>query len=134
MQDYAAERIRNLLARFVFELNRASKSGRDPDAIHTLRVSVRRLGLALRAFHQFFPAKPVKKVRRRLRRLMRFAAEVRDRDVALRVLDRAGAGKSALAAELRQERKAAERSLTAELRAWSAESFSSKWRSALQLL
>ncbi|MDX2151279.1 MAG: CHAD domain-containing protein [Bryobacteraceae bacterium] len=134
MQDYAAERVRSLLARFVFELNRAAKGGRDPEKIHALRVSVRRLGQALRAFHQFFPQKQVKRIRKRLRSLMRCAAAVRDRDIALALLERAGAGKGVAAEELRRERKLAERGLERELRGWMANNFSSKWRSALHLL
>lgn len=132
MREYAADRLRSLLGKFVFEVHRASKS-RDPDAIHDLRVAIRRFGEGLRVFRQFFPEKGVKKVRKKLRGLMDQAAAVRDKDIALELLAEAGVCEGSLVEGLRKERKAAERALAAELKRWARHDFSSKWRESLHL-
>jgi CHAD domain-containing protein len=132
MREYAVERIGGLLESFHKELNRAAKH-RDEEGIHDLRVSIRRLRASLRTFHQFFPETKVKKVRRRLRRLMDFAGEVRDRDIALNLLAEAGLQQSDMATALQQERDEAEQDLHAEVRRWSRRKYTAKWPQRLHL-
>lgn len=133
MRTFAAEQVGNLLARVVFELHRAARS-QDEDAIHDLRVSIRRFSQALRSYDGLFPPKAVKKIRRRLRGLMKTAAAVRDRDVAIGLLEKAGLPESSpLIRQLVAERKAASRKLAEQLRRWSRHNFSVRWREDLHL-
>ncbi len=130
---YAVKQVSSLLGRLVFEARRASRS-RDPDAVHDLRVAIRRFAQALRVFRQFFPPEERRKIRRRLRRALRLAAAVRDRDIALEWLAGARAGaRSPLRARLVEERARAERTLAEFLRQWNRRSFSSRWRARLNL-
>src|SRR5215471_12240848 len=89
MREFAHAQTAILLRKFVIQVNRAARSG-DADAIHDLRVSIRRLSRCLRVFAQFYPGRGWKKFRRRLKELLDACGRVRDRDVALSVLAKAG--------------------------------------------
>lgn len=133
IEKYAAEQASRRLDRFTFELRRAAKSGR-ADAIHDLRVSIRRLAQCLRVFEPFFPKPAAKKVRRRLRAIMDLAAEVRNRDITLALLTEAGAGEDAtLYGTLAEHRKQAEQQFLDSIRRWGRREFPAKWRSRLSL-
>jgi CHAD domain-containing protein len=74
----------------------------------------------------------VKKIRRRLKKIMVLAGEVRNCDVALKLLTRPELGASdALRSEFPVRRKAAERNLLASLRRWKERNLSSRWRRGL---
>lgn len=130
MREYAVERIAALLQTFQSQLERAFTE-RDEDAIHDLRVSIRRLSEGLRVFRQFFPAAGRKKVRRRLKRLMDLAAAIRDRDIALQLLTAASLGQDSLAEGVRRERQSAEHDLEVEVRRWIERETTSKWPAKL---
>ncbi len=133
MEQFVREQTTSRLDRFAFELRRAAKAG-DADAIHDLRVSIRRLSQCLRIFEQFFAAKEVRKIRRRLSAVMDRAAEVRNRDIARELLKKAGAGTgSALYLRLGRGRKQAERDLMNEILRLSRREFSARWRMRLGL-
>jgi CHAD domain-containing protein len=133
MREYAVQQTAILLRRLAFQVNRAAKNG-DAEAIHDLRVAIRRFSRALRAFAQFFPDGSGKKVRRQLARVMDAAASVRDRDIALELLAQAGIPpRSAIATRLGSERRHASHELRLELRRWRTRSFSRKWRNQLEL-
>ena len=132
MREYAVERITGLIETFEKELAKASKHG-DEDAVHDLRVSIRRLRATLRTFQQYFPEPRVKRVRRRLRRLMEFAGEVRDRDIVLNLLTEAGLAQSDLAAGIRRGREDAGKDLRSELRRWKKRDDAAKWPQRLHL-
>jgi CHAD domain-containing protein len=68
---------------------RASESP-DEEAVHKMRVSIRRLQQALRLFPQFLRKGAVKSIRRELKRIMEPAGELRNCDIALGLLRRAG--------------------------------------------
>lgn len=130
---YATVQASRRLNRFAFELRRAAKSG-DADAIHDLRVSIRRLSQCLRVFGQFFPARDSRKIRRRLRLTMDMAAELRNRDITLTLLNEAGAGADTpLCRKIAEDRKEAEREFTESIRRWGRREFSAKWRRRLRL-
>jgi inorganic triphosphatase YgiF len=96
IRQYAVEQITSRLGRLVFECKRCGKA-LDPDAVHDLRVSIRRLNQSLRTFGSLLPDGEPRKVRRQARRLMRLAGEIRNRDVALEWMARDGvARRSAL--------------------------------------
>jgi CHAD domain-containing protein len=133
MRAYALQQTRTLLRRLAFQVSRAARPG-DADAVHDLRVAIRRFTRCVRVFSQFLPQRKSKKVRRQLQDIMDLAAAVRDRDIALELL--AGAhvpAGSAVAAALRRERKEAETKLHAGVRRLAREGFSQKWRLGLRL-
>ncbi len=97
-------------------------------------MAVRRLGQSVDVFASVLPRKPVRKVRKRLNRMMKEAAEIRDRDIALGLLAEAGINKDdPLARRLAADRRVAERILAQRVKRWNRGNFSAKWRSALQL-
>jgi CHAD domain-containing protein len=133
MRDYARTQTAILLRRLAYEVNRASKNT-DADSVHDLRVAIRRLSRCLRTFSQFYPGRSWKKVRRRLKELMAAAGEVRDRDIAVELMQGAGSAPDSHAIKtLGQERHTAARHLTAELHHWKNSSLSRRWREELGL-
>jgi CHAD domain-containing protein len=131
MRKYALQQASVLLRRFAFEAGRTSRRG-DPDSIHDLRVSIRRLTHCLRLFRQFFPGGKAKTVRRGLKTLMSRAAGVRNRDVALVLLQEAGIdAASPLLEKLVRERASAHRQLLAALARWDRHHSFRKWRAEL---
>jgi len=122
-----------LLRRLAYEVSRAAKSG-DADAIHDLRVAIRRFSRCLQVFSQFYPGNSWKKIRRRLAGLMEAAGAVRDLDIAMELLASASAGPNRqLLSKLKQQRRQANRELFAEVNHWNHQSFSKKWRGSLGL-
>src|ERR1039457_5426985 len=63
MRDYARLQTATLLRRMAFQLNRAERHT-DPDSVHNLRVSIRRLSRCLRTFAPLYPDRYWKKIRR----------------------------------------------------------------------
>lgn len=132
-QKFAAQLARNLLGRVAFEARHAAKLG-NPDSVHDLRVSIRRFSQCLRVFRDFFPAGVARKVRRQLRRIMKQTSEVRNRDVAIDLLKKAGeAANASLVAALSDERKVAHLALAKSLEQWSKRNRIAKWRRSLNL-
>ena len=133
MREFAQLQTAVLLRRLAFEVNRAAKNG-DHVAVHDLRVAIRRFSRGLRVFAQFYPAASWKKIRRQLADLMEAAGGVRDRDIALQLLDEAGVSKgAAMAVRLQDERRQAGKELLRELRRFRTHSLSRKWRDRLEL-
>jgi CHAD domain-containing protein len=130
--DYAREQAGKRLAKLAEEVERASATP-DADAIHDLRVSIRRFGQCLRVFGQFFPSGKRRRVRKRLGKVMDLAAEIRDRDIALELLAKAGAEQAAVAEKLAGERRRAEQDLIQAVQRWQAKDFSRKWSAQLEL-
>jgi CHAD domain-containing protein len=133
MRKFAHLQVDTLLRRLSAQVKRTAQSA-DPDAVHDLRVAIRRLSRALRSFAQFFAGKSWKRIRKRLSLLMEFAGAVRDRDVALELLEKAGGSKRArLTAAWQIERRQFEIDLRAELESWQARKFARQWRKELEL-
>ena len=133
MRDYAIHQTAVLLRRLAYQVNRTAKNA-DAEAIHDLRVAIRRLRRCLQVFSQFYPGQSWKKVRRRLSGLMDAAGDVRDRDIAAKLLVEAGVEPQAAVFErLGGERKVAAKELSIELHRWKQSSFSKKWRTQLGL-
>ena len=89
ISKYAAATADVFIRCLVFQVNRTAKHC-DADAVHDLRVATRRLSQCLRAFSILFPRRASRKIARRLARLRRLAGEVRNRDIAIEYLRRAG--------------------------------------------
>ncbi len=88
IRPYAAERASALLAGLEAQVRRASKA-HGPNTIHDLRVSIRRFSRCLGAFAPLFGSRRVRRIRRRLRRVMSPAGEVRSLDIAVSLWKRA---------------------------------------------
>ena len=63
----------------------------DEEAVHKMRVSIRRLQQALRLFRDFVDERQSRRLRKRLRRVLKAAAEVRNRDIGAKLLAKTGA-------------------------------------------
>jgi CHAD domain-containing protein len=133
MREHARLQTAALLRRLAFQLNRIARSS-DADAVHDLRVAIRRLSRCLRVFSSFYPGDSWKKARQELKALMNEAAEVRERDVALLLFTEAGVGQRApITTRIAAERREAARTLRLAARHWKSRNFSRKWRSRLDL-
>ena len=133
MREYVRLRTGILLRRLASHVNRTARSG-DADAIHDLRVAIRRLSRCLRVFAQFYPGRSWKQMRRRLADLMDACGSVRDRDIAIELLEKAGVpAASALVRQLDAERRAADEELRRELRRWKDRGFRRQCWARLEL-
>src|SRR5947207_1630261 len=131
MRKFVVSQTGKLLRRFASRVRRTAKEG-DAEAIHHLRVAIRRLRRCLQVFSEFYPGRSWKKIRRRLALLMDAAGEVRDRDIALELLAAAGiSSRSAVVRRLKGERRKAGSSLQTELGRWKKRDFAQKWRKEL---
>ena len=133
VREYVRVQTGNLLRHLASQVTRAARSG-DAEAIHDLRVAIRRLSRCLRVFAGFYPKHSWKPVRRRLAGLMEACGSVRDRDIAVGLLAKAGvSARSPLVRQLDAERRAAGEELRRELRRWEKRGFAQRWRGRLEL-
>jgi CHAD domain-containing protein len=82
ISKYAVQEIKLRLKHFSKNLRRAAKHPEDPEAIHDLRVSIRRVVQACKTFGALLDPAPIKKLRRRLHKVMELCAAVRNCDIA----------------------------------------------------
>jgi CHAD domain-containing protein len=128
---FAREQADRLLGRLAFQIGRAIKS-RNAEAIHDLRVAIRRFAQALRAFKPCFHGKALRKIRRELKQIMTVAGEVRNHDIALKLLAKSKKAQgTGFQAKMQNGRREAERSLITVLKRWLERKSSLKWRNAL---
>lgn len=133
LEEFVRQQVSQLIDRLEFEIRRAATE-HGADAIHDLRVAIRRLTQALRAFRSLFGKQPVRQVRSRLREVMDIAAEIRSRDIALELFQAADIPSNCPAGEmLRKERDKQARKLRAKLRLWRREEVWRQWRQLLSL-
>lgn len=133
MREFTHSQVDRLLTRLAAQVKRTAETA-DAESVHDLRVAIRRLSRALRLFAQFFPGKQWKRVRKELSYLTDAAGALRDSDVALELLEKAGVGKRARAAlTLQARRREAEVKLREELQLWLTRNFAHEWRQALEL-
>ena len=129
---FAREQADRLLGRLAFQIGRAIKS-RNAEAIHDLRVTIRRFVQALRAFKPCFQGKALRKIRRELKQIMAVAGDVRNHDIALKLLAKSKrAQRTGLQSKIQSGRREAERSMITLLKRWLERKSSLKWRTALE--
>jgi CHAD domain-containing protein len=116
ISKYARDETRVCLKHFKTNLRRAAKHSGDPDAIHDLRVSIRRLTQCLRIFRSLLDPAPVKKLRRRLHKVMQHCGAVRNCDIALELLEECGLAESPSVSKLKNSRRDAEQKLHRKLK------------------
>ena len=85
MKNYVRQQTDLKIDRVLAELDRTREQPSE-EAIHDLRVSIRRLSQALRLFGELLGEKRARKLRNRLRPVLKAAGEARNRDVALLIL------------------------------------------------
>lgn len=133
LRTYALQQTRTLLRRLAFQINRAGKGG-DAEAVHDLRVAIRRFAQCLRVFEQCYPDGHARKIQRKLKTVMRAASAVRDCDIAMEMMTAAGVAKKSKArSAVEKERKRLERELAEAIRGPGKGNFSRKWRVKLGL-
>jgi CHAD domain-containing protein len=125
--------IRRHIERLAFEVNRTLRTP-SSDAVHDLRVAIRRLAQALVTFKDHLVRKAVKRIRRKLKAVLSAAGRVRDCDIAIKILSRTkrpGAG--SLLHQIGVRRRGAERALLASLKRLSLCTHVSYWCDDLSL-
>jgi CHAD domain-containing protein len=133
MDKFASAQASRLLGKLAFQVRHAAKRPNE-EAIHDLRVSIRRLSQCLREFQQFFPRRETKKILKQLGKVMDLAAEMRNRDIAIVLIGKDGRpAELAFVQNLRREREQAKRKLSRALVQWRRRDFSRKWRPWLAL-
>lgn len=106
-----------------------------PEAVHDLRVSMRRLLSALACFQGAWGAPQAGRLRKRLKSLMRSAAAVRDRDIAAALACEAGvAASSPMVRDLQHQREHTARKLVELLYRRRYGSFPERWTAGLGLV
>jgi CHAD domain-containing protein len=133
MREYVILQTGTLLRRVASRMTQAADAA-DADAVHHLRVAIRRLSRGLRVFAPFYPRASRKQLRRRLADLLDACGGVRDRDIAIGLLRKAGVAATApLVRRLGAERRAAARELQVQLQGWKPRGFTRQWRNRLEL-
>jgi CHAD domain-containing protein len=128
---HPSDRTIHLLESLAFEIGRVRRAP-DPEAIHDMRVAIRRFLQALALIKPLLPAKELKRMRRRLRRILRFAGTVRDCDILTGYLSRLKLPEGRLLnIRIQARRRETELELLPVLHKWVAERTSAKWRISL---
>lgn len=131
-RKFASQNATRLLGRLAFQMNSTRKAP-DAAAVHDLRVSIRRFHQVLAVFKSSFPGKETRKIRRRIKKLMLVAGEVRNLDIALKLLSKSRTEEAAgLKSKLEGQRKDSERVLIGALKRRMERKSSMKWRTALE--
>jgi CHAD domain-containing protein len=128
-RTFAATQTGRLLERLASQVNATIRRRSSAEAIHHLRVAIRRFAQAVAVFKPCFPQKESRRIRRRLKAILALAGPVRDCDIALEVL--AAHKETSLAVELRARRQRGGRALMATLKQWVARKSAARWGQAL---
>jgi len=83
--EFAVQQATKLLDDLSKEMGKAAKHP-DPDAIHDVRVAIRRLRQCLDVFSAAFPGPAAQKIDRRLAKVLNAAGELRNLDIAIELL------------------------------------------------
>ena len=128
MQQFIREQTSARLKKLQAEVRHAAHEPDDPDAIHDLRVSIRRLRQELRVFEPWFEASRVKRIRGRLKKLLDRCGAVRNCDIAMEVLETAGFQDRRLSRGLKKERRRTQKELARTLQIWERKDRARHWR------
>jgi len=128
--QFAREQADRLLGLLAVQIARTIRSHGAAE-VHDLRVAIRRFLSVLAALKPCFPRNESAKIRRELKKIMPRAGNVRDGDIALRLLAKLTPQASGAARRLRTERQAAAKTLAVSLKRWVRRSSSAAWRTAL---
>jgi CHAD domain-containing protein len=134
MREYAQATVAGLLERVTQQLERAAVTP-DEDAVHDVRVSIRRASQALRVFSGLLPHREARAIRGRLKMVLDEASAVRDCDIALGLYAEAGLPNShPLWEEMRARRVLAESGFRLRVLELVTEARAGVWESDLKLV
>jgi len=131
MKQFVRLQTSERLKKLESELKNAFDLPEDPDAIHDLRVAIRRLNQTLRVFVAWLDARRVTKLRARLKKLMERCGAVRNCDIAMEVLKAAEWQDEALSQGLEKERTHTHKRLHKTLQKWHHRNHAQRWREKL---
>jgi len=130
-QPWPVQRASELLDLLAREMHRAAKHP-DADAIHDVRVAIRRLRQCLNVFAPLFPFRASKKLRKRVRQLLKAAGEVRNLDIAIDLLKKARLARAGpLISAIREDRVKSEKAFALALAKLDDSGIAGKWRAKL---
>jgi len=119
------------LRRLALQITRATRSS-TADAVHDVRVAIRRFTQSISVCQTYFRGSDKWKNRRRLKKIMTAAGEVRNCDVGLKFIVKFREPHSVqLRPKLQSLRKESEGVLLTELRKWTDRKMSVKWHADL---
>jgi CHAD domain-containing protein len=131
-RQFASEQARKLLRHLTLQISRSIKSC-NADAVHDLRVAIRRFTQMFAVCKPCFPGKDMRKIRRRLKKIMIAAGEVRNCDVAMKFVAKSHLhDASQLQSKLQSHRKESARILVNDLTKGADRQMSVKWEAALE--
>ena len=128
MELFAIRKFEELIDTVVFSLHDALRL-HEADAVHRMRVSIRRLQQALRVFEMYLDSSGVKRVRQQLKKAMTAAGNLRNHDIAIELIEKSGKD----IPEMRTARLAAKNAFRATLRQITKRDLGVKWRAILGL-
>jgi CHAD domain-containing protein len=128
VRDFGLAKTASLLDDAAAAIQRASDAP-DIEAVHKMRVAIRRFQQALRLFSQFLRKRGVRRVRRQLKELMDPAGELRNHDIAIGLMRRAKLD----SASLKEKRLAARADFVEAVRLVARQDLADRWRKALEL-
>ena len=132
MKKFARLRTMERLKTLDEEVRSASRHPEDAEAIHDVRVAIRRFVQCLKIFRQFLDEQNSRKIRRRLKKLMDQCAAVRNCDIALDLLREAGVDDEAVLKAIEGNRTGAENTLIHSLKRWRRKSIGKTWPGRLE--
>jgi CHAD domain-containing protein len=127
MKQFVELQTSERLKKLESELKNTFDLPEDPDAIHDLRVAIRRLNQTLRVFTNWFDARRVKKLRGHLKKLMERCGAVRNCDIAMEVLKAAEWQDEAVSQGLEKERTHTHKKLRKTLQKWHHNHRAQRW-------
>jgi CHAD domain-containing protein len=128
MQQFGLTLVSKLLDDLVFALHHAARL-QDVDSVHKMRVAIRRFVQALRTFKDFLPDGPSKKIQKRLHHIMQLSGDLRNCDIAIKLLTEMELQSDQIASN----RVQAKQILRRTLKSFSRPDLSGKWRTKLDL-
>jgi CHAD domain-containing protein len=128
LAEYVQSQVTALIQQVRQECDRAALETSD-EAIHDLRVAIRRLSENLRVFKDLFPKGAAKAVRRDLKAAMKLAGETRNHDIARELMTKA---RVPVTTELKKGREQAAGELAKVLNQWNQDTRSHRWQAQLR--
>ncbi len=126
MREFATQETWELLASAAKQIRKAAADPHE-DAVHKMRVSIRRFQQALRLFAQFFSPKGLRRVKADLKAVMDPAGELRNRDIALKLTG----ARSAAARQITAHREQHGAGLTVVLTDLASDDLADRWQADL---
>lgn len=128
MRSYGLEKTQALLASMAEALNAAAHEP-TADAVHDMRVAIRRLQQGFRLFRQYLPKRGVRAVRKTLKAVMERAGELRNCDIAIELAE----GAPEIVRLLRERRAEAQQALASVLSEVASPGLAHRWSLLLKL-